>query len=155
MSEGMTCALTGHRELPEGFDRSALYDALEALIREGCTTFCCGMARGFDLLALECLIDLKRRYHVRIQACIPHEGQERSFPRSERERYRSLLALCDEREVLAASYYAGCFLARNRYMAERADLVFAYCTRKTGGTAYTVRYARELGKKVVLFPSPL
>ena len=39
-----TCAITGHRELPVDFDKNALYDELENLVREGCDEFLCGMA---------------------------------------------------------------------------------------------------------------
>ena len=75
----MTCALTGHRDLPDAFDKNALYDALEALIRRGCDRFLCGMARGFDLAALACLADLKQRYRITLVACVPYAGQERGF----------------------------------------------------------------------------
>lgn len=146
-----TCALTGHRALPEQFDRNALYDGLEELIREGYDRFLCGMAMGFDLLALECLISLKQRYKIELEACIPYAGQEKSFPASERKKYRELLAWCDEKRVLYPAYFQGCFLARDRYMVENADLVFAYCTQKSGGAAYTVSYAEEKGVAVRRF----
>ena len=147
-----TCALTGHRELPSDFDRNALYDALEERIEAGCDRFLCGMAMGFDLLALECLIALKGKYKIGIEACIPYAGQERGYPATERRRYREMLAWCDEKTVLYPAYFQGCFLARNRYMVDKADEMFAYCTRKTGGAAYTVRYAMQRGVEVHTFP---
>ncbi len=144
----LVCALTGHRNLPEGFDKNMLFYSLERLIKEGYTTFLCGMACGFDLLALECLVELKQRYHVRIKACIPYPGQENRFPDGERKKYRRLLDWCDEKTVLYEAYFPGCFLARNRYMVEGCDLLFAYLTQKSGGTAYTVKYAESCGVPV-------
>ncbi len=144
-------ALSGHRDLPADFDCNKLYDALEELIRGGNFHFCCGMARGFDLAALQCLIDLKRRYHVRIEACIPYLGQERNFPPREKKLYGELLPLCDETTVISQTYYSGCTLKRNRYMVDKCDTLFAYCTRDTGGTAFTVKYARSQGREIVSF----
>ncbi len=150
----MRCALTGHRDLPADFDRNALHDRLEELIRGGCDSFLCGMATGFDLAALECIVDLKRRYHVRVEACIPYAQQAYGFPREEKKKYRELLKECDEVTVLSEHYYVNCLLARNRYMVDKCDLLFAYRTKDRGGAAYTVDYAVRKGVKVVFFENP-
>ncbi len=136
------CALSGHRELENNFDQNALFYCLEDLVKEGYTYFCCGMALGFDLLALECLVELKKRYHVRIEACIPFKGQKEKFSLSERRKYEELLEKCDVKTELCEHYYNGCMLARNRYMVDKCDILFAYCKKNTGGTYYTVNYAR-------------
>lgn len=146
-----SCSLTGHRDLPASFDRNALYDALEKLIGEGYDRFLCGMARGFDLLCLECLISLKQRYKISIEACIPYAGQERGFPPAEKRKYRELLPWCDEKTVLYPSYFRGCFLARDRYMVDHADLLFAYCVKKSGGAAFTIGYAGSKGIETRFF----
>lgn len=137
------CALTGHRELPLGFNKNAVYDRLEELIKGGCDTFFCGMAEGFDLLALDCLKDLKKKYRIYIEACIPYAGQELRFSAEEKKRYRALLEWCDKKTVLFPSYRNGCFLIRNRYMVDCADVLLAYCVKESGGSAYTVNYAKE------------
>jgi len=147
-----TCALTGHRDLPDSFDRNALYDKLEELVKDGCDTFLCGMAVGFDLTALECLVHLKRKYKLFLEACIPFGGQESRYSEQEKERYRALIQWCDKKTVLFKGYRNGCFLVRDRYMVDCADCVFAYCTRATGGTAYTINYAREKGLEIFYFP---
>lgn len=143
-----TCALTGHRVLPPFFDRNLLYDKLEELLLGGTGRFLCGMAQGFDLTALACLVDLKQRYRFAIEACIPYEGQAQRFCTEVRRAYFSLLEWCDKKTVLFDHYREGCFLARDRYMVDRADVILAYCLKKTGGTAYTVDYAVKRGKTV-------
>lgn len=143
----LSCALTGHRTLPPDFDVNALYDRLELLIKGGCSTFLCGMAPGFDLRALRCLADLKAKYSFYIEACVPYEGYERR-PGAV-EGYGELLTWCDRKTVLFPSYQNGCFLARDRYMVDCADVVLAYLTKRTGGTAYTVRYAEKKGVSVL------
>lgn len=145
-----TCALTGHRALPEGFDKNKLYDTLEEKIREGYDEFLCGMAVGFDLVALDCLVALRRAYPIRIVACIPFDGQERSFSEEDKRIYRELLTWCDEKRVLLPAYRNGCYLARNRYMVDRADHLLAYCVKDKGGAAYTVQYAKKKGLSVTV-----
>ncbi len=154
MMDHKVCALTGHRDLPPDFDRNALYDELEELIREGYDCFLCGMACGFDLTALDCLVELKQKYPIGLEACIPYEGQANGFPAEEKARYDRLLAFCDEKSVLYRGYDRGCFLGRDRYMVDKADLVLAYLTKNTGGTAYTVRYAKKKGVKVQFVGKP-
>lgn len=144
----MKCALTGHRDLPADFDVNQLYDLLETVVREGYDTFYCGMARGFDLLALDCLVALAAKYRLHLIACIPYEGQENGFSYEMRKRYLRLLEWCDEKIVLSPTYRFGCYHARDRYMVDHTDLVIAYCTRDSGGTAYTLAYAKKQGKEI-------
>ena len=35
---------------------------------------------------------------------------------------------------------------RNKYMAERADMLIAYCKKSTGGAAYTVKCFEKVRK---------
>lgn len=144
-----TCALTGHRELPPDFNVNTLYDKLEELIQGGCDTFLCGMAEGFDLLALDCLARLKQKHRIFVEACIPFDGQEKRYPFSERWKYKTLMEWCDRKTVLFERYQNGCYLARDRYMVDCSDFVLAYCTKDTGGTAYTVKYAKKKNIPVI------
>lgn len=148
-STAWSCALTGHRTLPLDFNENSLLNKLEELIEKGCKRFYCGMAQGFDLLSLKCLVHLKQRYDFSIEACIPYVGQERGYSSADRALYRELLKSCDERTVFFESYRDGCFLIRNRYMVDNADTVLAYCLKHTGGTAYTANYAIKKGVPVI------
>ncbi len=148
MNRGFRCALTGHRDLPRDFDKSALFAALEKLLREGFCVFYCGMARGFDLLALSYLVERKAAYHARVEAFIPHMQQAEYYGEKDREMYERLLKQCEVVHLVAPVYFKGCELFRDRMMVDRADLVFAYLTQETGGTAYTVNYARSQGVEV-------
>ena len=147
----MTCALTGHRALPKYFDENRLLDDLEQLIKGGCDKFICGMAMGFDLAALECLVNLRKKYRFVIEACVPFHGQENTFPPAAKEKYRDLIAWCDVVRILYPEYRDGCYLARDRFMVDRADILYAYCVRERGGTAYTVNYAKKKGVEVKFY----
>ncbi len=141
-------ALTGHRALQPDLSRDILLERLEELIAEGYDGFLCGMAQGFDLLALDVLVQLKQKYRLYLEACVPYVGQETRFPREERERYHELIAWCDRKTVLFDGYRTGCYLARDRYMVDCSDGVLAYLRAQTGGTAYTVQYAQKKGLPV-------
>lgn len=147
----MTCAFTGHRELPENFDVQSLEKCIEKLAESGVNEFLCGMAVGFDLLCAECVIKLKEKFSVRLIACIPCEKQESSYSCCDKQRYARILQYCDEKKVLAPRYSSGCMLKRNRYMVEHSDIVLCYLQKHTGGTYYTVNYAKSSGVKIIYF----
>ena len=135
-----TCAFTGHRVLGDDFSARKLKKEIKKLILAGVDTFYNGMAMGFDLLAAEKTLELKKRFpHIRLILCIPCYKQERSFSEKDKGRYATIYKKADEKKVLSEFYYRGCMQARNRYMVERADVLIAYCTKADGGTAHTVK----------------
>ncbi len=139
------CAFTGHRILEEDFSEKALKSVVRSLVKQGVYTFFCGMAIGFDLLAAESVLSLKKREkRVRLIACIPCEGQDKYYSKEDKLRYQKALALADEKILLSENYFQGCMQVRDTYMAERANILVAYCKRKTGGTAYTVGRFQKL-----------
>ncbi len=139
-----TCAFTGHRELPQDFSYFVLKKQIAALIEEGVCTFYIGMARGFDLTAAKAVIALKKKYpHIKWIACVPFFGQEKHFCAADKKRYVSYLKKADETQILSEYYYKGCMHERDRFMADRADVLVAFLRHDTGGTAYTVRYFQK------------
>ena len=139
-----TCAFTGHRELDKDCSVRKIKKILRSLIKEGAETFYNGMAIGFDLLSAECLLSLKKEFPtIKLIACIPCYGQEKYYSTEDKKRYIKILEKADEKILLSDNYYKGCMLVRDRYMAERADALIAYCKKDEGGTAYTVNYFKK------------
>jgi len=139
------CAFTGHRELPKDFSKKKLKQAVISMIEKGADTFLCGMALGFDLLAAETVLTLKKKYpSIRLVACIPCLDQNKYYSKIDNKRYEKALDKADERAVLAERYFNGCMHQRNKYMAERADALIAYCKKDSGGTYYTVKTFKKL-----------
>lgn len=135
-----TCVFTGHRELSTDFSKKKLKEAVKTLITRGVDTFLCGMAMGFDLIAAETVLSLKRKNpDVKLVACIPCIGQEKYFSKADQKRYVTAVNKADEKVILSDSYYRGCMQVRDKYMAERGDVMIAYCKKEEGGAAYTVR----------------
>ena len=144
-----TCTLTGHRVLRD-LDYALLDRVIENLIRHGCNRFLCGMAKGFDLASGESVIALKKRYpEVQLVACVPCAEQSAVFSPADKARYDRLLTRCSEVITLSKEYYDGCMQFRDRFMVDNADVVLCYLRKKSGGTFYTVNYARKQGKKII------
>ncbi len=149
MCKVQSCAFTGHRNVPENFDLQFFNKVVESFIKEGITVFYSGMATGFDLIAAEQVIELRKKYgHVKLVACVPCLGQQKYYSESEKRKYEKILPLCDEVKILSDHYYNGCMLVRDRYMVDNCGTVIALLEKNDGGTAYTVRYALEKGRKV-------
>ena len=139
-----TCAFTGHRNLEEDFSPRTLKKAIKACIERGVYTFLCGMAMGFDLKAASCVLEMKKKYkQIKLIACIPCNHQEKAYTEADKKTYAKLYKKADERVLLGEEYTRDCMLKRNRYMADRADVLIAYVKRNTGGSAYTVRYFQK------------
>lgn len=146
-----SCAFTGHRRMRDDLDMQLLEKSIRYLIEEcGVNVFYNGMARGFDLIAARTVIELKKTYRVRLIACIPCKGQERSYSAAEQAEYADILENCDEVRILSEQYYGGCMLRRDRYMVENADVILAYLREESGGTFYTVSYARQKEKHLMI-----
>ena len=134
------CVFTGHRDLGEDFSKSLLKKTIEGLIKEGVENFYNGMAIGFDLIAAECVLSLRRKYpQVKLIACVPCYGQEKYFSDADKKRYVKILKKANETVILADHYYQGCMQNRDKYMVEHAEVMIAYCKKTTGGAAYTVK----------------
>ncbi len=145
ISSPTACVFTGHRDLNEDFSLKKLKIEIENVIKEGVTVFYNGMAMGFDLIAAETVLKLKRKYpSVKLIACIPCKEQDKYFSDEDRRRYTKIVKKADDSILISERYHRGCMLQRNRYMADRADIMIAYCNKQTGGTAYTVNYFKKI-----------
>lgn len=139
-----TCAFTGHRELYGDFSAEALKEKIETLIKEGVEIFYNGGAKGFDLIAAETTLLLKKTYpNIRLVVCAPFYGQEKYFSKTDKKRYATIVKEAEETVLISPISHKGAFLERDRYMADRADVLIAYLKKQTGGTAYTVEYFRK------------
>jgi uncharacterized phage-like protein YoqJ len=140
-----SCVFTGHRILEDDFSKKRLKIVVQAAIEQGVDTFYNGVAMGFDLIAAEIVLYLKKKYpHVKLIACIPCYKQEKNFSEKDKKRYAAVLKKADEKVLLSEEYYKGCMQVRDKYMAERGDVMLAYCKKQDGGTAYTVRCFKKL-----------
>ena len=164
-NEKKVCCFTGHRPagLPFGNDeqspdaerlKRALRIELIAKIEDGCDTFITGCAQGADIICGELVLKLKEEKYpdIRLICAVPYRGQADRWSSEWRERYEALLQAADEVVEVCPHYTTSCFHQRNRYMVDHStDVIAVYNGEEKGGTAYTINYALEQGKRVVIF----
>ena len=148
-----TCCFTGHRDIPQGqAQRMArrLERVLRALIEKGIRYFGSGGARGFDLMAADAVLRLKKEYpHIRLIMVLPCRDQTRGWRCEDIRHYERILSQADKVVYVQEEYSSGCMQKRNRHLVDHSSVCVAYCTRGTGGTAYTVNYAKSCALPVV------
>lgn len=148
-----TACFTGHRFIAA----SAGYHLIRALDQaildaaaRGVTRFLCGGAIGFDMLAAQRVLAIRKaRPEISLIMVIPCENQSQNWRSNEKQMYAELRQKADECRVLSPFYYQGCMQVRNRYMVDRSCLCIAYLIHGHGGTSSTVSYAMENGVKIV------
>ena len=160
------CAFTGHRsrKLPWGYDeqdarcvafKKCLYDVVESLVESGVEHFISGMAQGGNLYFAEAVLALREKYpHITLEAAVPYPGQADSWPMEQRQRYKRILSRCARVTVVQEQYSRSCMLERNRYMVDRCDVLLVGYNEQSGGTLYTINYARKKSREMILLPIP-
>ena len=95
-----TAFFTGHRALPEGIQKELeerVERAVLQLAKRGVRFFGAGGARGFDMLAEETVLRLKRTNpQIRLILVLPFRGQERYWREEEQRRYERIRRSADK-----------------------------------------------------------
>ena len=148
-----TCCFTGHREIPDSL-YPALTEALETtlrqLIRQGVWYFGAGGALGFDTLAARTVLRLREEIpQIRLILVLLCPQQTKYWSEPDQKRYRDIMRRADKVVFLSPNYTRGCMHRRNRHLVDESGVCVAYCVKPSGGTAYTVAYARKKGLPVI------
>ena len=148
----MTCSFTGHRQIPPEC-RAALTSlvdrAIEYAYSEGCRTFMCGGALGFDTIAAKEVIRFRMSHSdVRLILILPCVEQDANWNEAQKNSYNFTLEAANEVIYTSDSYTKTCMAVRNRYLAENCDILIAYAGRSNSGSAQTVRMAEKCGKRI-------
>lgn len=153
MKQSFVCCFTGHRSIdPEKAQElsEVLEGAIEKLICSGVTTFRSGGAVGFDTFAALKVIEKKREYpFVRLELYLPCKEQSARWNDYSKETYEYLLRCADGVIYTSEKYSKGCMLERDRKMVDGSDFCIGYCTKPSGGTAYTLNYAKKSGVRTL------
>lgn len=145
--KNQTCCFTGHRKIPLDQLESVtqrLRDAVIASIKDGYLYFGAGGALGFDTLAAQTVLDLKKDYpQIKLILVLPCKTQTRGWRQEDIEEYNRIIRAADKVVYTSNNYYNGCMQIRNRHLVEYSSLCICYLNKTTGGTAYTVEYAKK------------
>lgn len=149
----ISCCFTGHRHIDEKDEfiiKEKLVFECEKLIKQGIKIFLCGGALGFDTMAALCIIELKKKYDIKLVMVLPCTDQSKHFNRYQKKLYDLILQNADE--IVYAyngTYIKGCMHIRNRYMVDSSAYCICYMRRPQGGTKYTSEYALLQGVSVI------
>ena len=149
MTTGGVCCFTGHRNYEKAateLEGKLLRKLIDNAIRFGYTTFKAGGALGFDTVVAEYILQKRAEgLPVRLELVLPCADQAARWGETDRRRYEAIKRAADKVECLHDRYVDGCMQERNRRMVDESSLCIAYCNQPSGGTAGTVRYAKQKG----------
>ncbi len=153
-----SCSFTGHRSiLPEHGNalRELLIRAVTYAYNEGARSFFSGGAVGFDTLAAETVLELKKTYSdIRLCLVLPCRSQDEKWSGEAKANYARLLRAADSIEYVSESYTYDCMKKRNQRLVDACDCLIAYAYRVYSGAYQTIRMANREGKTVYnLYPT--
>jgi len=127
-----------------------LEKAIVEQIEKGVRFFGAGGALGFDTLAAQTVLRLREKYpDIKLVLVLPCLTQTRGWPAGDAAEYERIKALADKVVCISQAYTPDCMFRRNRHLVDHSGVCICCLTRDTGGTAYTVRYARKQGIPVI------
>lgn len=154
----LSVALTGHRPERLGYAKDPyateswgrMIDWLKLKIQENdITDVYCGMANGCDIAYGIATLELKDEgYLVKLHCILPCKNYNES-----NTWYKMLKDGADEWVELSEQFYKGCDDARDQYMVDHSDKLFAiWDGNKSGGVWSTIRKAQKKGIDIVYYP---
>ena len=153
-----TACFTGHREIPpEEFPAVSekLKYTVVSCVEKGYRRFIAGGALGFDTLAAQTVLELKKENpNIELYLALPYPDKAKSLSEAEVAEYERIKSAADSVVYVSDHYFRGCMQKRNRYLVDQSSLCICYLTSQTGGTAYTVKYAEKSGIKALNIKRP-
>ena len=149
-----TCCFTGHRNIrkdEEDIIRAKIREQVLILMQHGISAFMVGGAVGFDMLAAEVLLDLREQEgkELRLVSVLPYPEWRAGWSEKDKDREDRILERSDEITFMDSEIIRRTYLDRDRKMVDHSSVCIAYCNRRNGGTAYTVRYALKNNLPVI------
>ena len=148
-----TCCFTGHRHLPPE-EQAEIASRLECVIsaqyQKGIRYYGAGGALGFDALAARTVIRLRENCPgMKLILVLPCLTQTRGWRSEDIAEYERIKAQADKVVYTAQQYTRGCMHRRNRHLVDHSGVCVCYLTKESGGTAYTVNYAKRHGVEII------
>ena len=148
-----TCCFTGHRSIPAAEHENLckkLENAVETLIKKGYRYFGSGGALGFDTVAAQTVLKLKEKYpSVKLILVLPCKNQPQRWSEQDKRDYEEIKRKADKCTYVSESYQIGFMHKRNRFLVDNSSACICYLSQNSGGTAYTVKYAKSKGLKII------
>ena len=148
-----TCCFTGHRNIEKSdypVIKAKTKEAVLRLTEYGVKYFGAGGAKGYDTLAAEVVLGVKKEQpQVRLIPILPCPEQTKGWLEEDIRKYEEIKSKADKVVYTSDHYFRGCMHVRNRYLVDHSGYCICYLTKATGGTAFTVNYADKQGLKII------
>jgi len=116
-------------------------------LKLGYNFFLCGMARGFDLLCADILLDIREQHeqyrNISLTAVLPYASH--TFAVAWGELHRIVKQCSNQVVIVSTEYKVNCYEQRNRYMIENSSHLICYWDGIEGGTEQTISMAKARG----------
>lgn len=154
------CCFTGHRpqkmQISESKLKLLIEKAIVDAIQQGFVTFISGMAIGYDIIAAETVLMLRKQYpHIHLICALPHPEFEKRWHKEWQCRYRRILSQADLIKVVSPCYSLASYQRRNEWMVSKSSLVIAAYNGTPGGTRNTIEFAKMNHVPVHMLDIPL
>ncbi len=149
----ITCCFTGHRDISRlqymKIGKRVETEILK-LYERGVRRFIAGGALGFDMICSVVTHNLRAvRPDICLTLALPCRDHTSNWKAIDRAQMNTLIRNADEVVYVSEKYDTGCMFRRNRYMVERSAFCISYCVRRSGGSYYTVGFAKKRGLEVI------
>ena len=148
-----TCCFTGHRNVPKEYEQTIIKSVeckVRELVADGYLYFGVGGAIGFDTIVAKILFRLRESElpNIKVILVYPFDEFTSYWDNIQQHTYNELLLHYDKIVCEAPSPSKDAYLARDRHLVDWSSYCVCCLTKNSGGTAYTVEYAKKQGLKV-------
>lgn len=153
-------ALTGHRPARLGYNKyleATEWRPIIAWLKQqikiiGVTDAICGMAEGCDCVYALSVIELKQEgYNINLHCVLPCDNYQCGY-----YVYDKIKSYADTWTSLSKEFYKGCDNARDQYMVDHSDKIFAIWDGiEAGGVWFTIRKAQKKKLEIVYYPKEM
>lgn len=148
-----SCCFTGHRDIPEHLHGDVFTEVcaeIKRLYDIGVRRFIAGGAIGFDMICAKAVLFLKEELDgITLTLALPCKNHDAKWAVSDKIDFFNVLVKADETVYVSEAYSRYCMFKRNRFMVDNSRYCISYCQRESGGSYYTVKYARSLSRETV------
>lgn len=153
-----TCCFTGHRKITPK-EQADFTDRLKCVIvslyQQGIRYYGAGGALGFDTLAAQTVIHLRESCpSMKLILVLPCLTQTKGWRPEDVVKYEHIKDQADKIVYTSQQYTLGCMHKRNRHLIDNSSICICYLTKDSGGTAYTVGYAKSKGLRMINLARP-
>ncbi len=148
------CSFTGHRKIKITTElKEKLKTTLETLIKDGITDFYAGGALGFDMLCEITVLELRKKYPIKLHLVLPCSMYEQTSKWNDKQKdiYNKIFSMADSVCYTSDKYTSNCMKIRNEYLVQIADCLVCYydINNSISGTGQTVRMSKIKNIKII------